>query len=126
MHTVVAVNLDLPDDLDSDRAVRRLVEPSFVSVSAVVVMGRSKLSYSRSPLSTPGGEIKLWVSALVKGRDNVLESSRASLSDHLTTTGMYFSNFSAPRSLLHSNLVWDLRANHHLHHRPANMAHPVH
>jgi hypothetical protein len=71
MRTIVVVNLGLPDDLDSDRAVRRLAEFSFVSVFAVVD-GKVKAVVQREPLSTPGGEINLWVSDFVKG-DDVLE-----------------------------------------------------
>ncbi|KAK3345906.1 hypothetical protein B0T25DRAFT_520445 [Lasiosphaeria hispida] len=53
MRTVVAVNLGLPDNLDSDRAVRRLAKFSFVSVFAVVD-GKVKAVVQREPLSTPG------------------------------------------------------------------------
>jgi hypothetical protein len=96
MRTVVVVNLSLPDDLDSDRAVRRLAEFSTVSVFTVVD-GKVKAVVQREPLSHPGGEIKLWVSDLVKG-DDVLDLPGEFIRP-LDYSGHVFLDLSSPCSL---------------------------
>ncbi|KAK3363723.1 hypothetical protein B0T25DRAFT_576265 [Lasiosphaeria hispida] len=96
MRTVVAVNLGLPDNLGGDRALRRLAEFSSVSVFAMVD-GKVKVVVQKEPLSTPGGEIKLWLSDLIKS-DDVLD--------------------------LPGEFIRPIEANHHLHYHPANIAIP--
>ncbi|KAK3349213.1 hypothetical protein B0T25DRAFT_237103 [Lasiosphaeria hispida] len=99
MRTVVAVNLGLPGNLDGGRALRRLAEFSSVSVFAMVD-GKVKAVVQKEPLSTPGGEIKLWLSDLIKN------------DDALNLPGEFI------RPLEYNG------ANHHLHHHPANIAIP--
>ena len=66
--TVVSVQLALPRQVDSSRGLQRLAERSFVSVFTTI-NGAAKTIDHREPLSTPGGEIKLWLSDLIKTED---------------------------------------------------------
>ncbi|KAK0724269.1 hypothetical protein B0H67DRAFT_550084 [Lasiosphaeris hirsuta] len=63
--TVVAVQFALPGRMESKRKTQRLACNSFVSVFTMVD-GVIKTVVQQEPLSTPGGEIKLWLSDFVK------------------------------------------------------------
>ena len=69
-HTVVAIQLGLPGQLDSERKLQRLAQKSFVSVFTMVD-GAVKTAAQQEPLSTPGGSVKIWLSDLVKERENL-------------------------------------------------------
>jgi len=68
--TVVAVQLGLPGRLDSERKLQRLAQKSFVSVFTMVD-GAVETVVQQEPLSTPGGGVKMWLSDLVKERENL-------------------------------------------------------
>ncbi|KAK0711731.1 hypothetical protein B0H67DRAFT_555669 [Lasiosphaeris hirsuta] len=68
--TVVAVQLALPGWMDSKRKSQRLARNSCISVFTMMD-GVIKTVVQQEPLSTPGGEIKLWLSDLVKERESL-------------------------------------------------------
>ncbi|KAK0749117.1 hypothetical protein B0T18DRAFT_388770 [Schizothecium vesticola] len=69
-HTVVAIQLGLPGQLDSERKLQRLAQKSFVSVFTMVD-GAVKTAAQHEPLSAPGGRVELWLSDLVEERESL-------------------------------------------------------
>ncbi|KAK5652236.1 hypothetical protein OQA88_10733 [Cercophora sp. LCS_1] len=91
-HTVVAIQLGLPGQLDSERKLQRLAQKSFVSVFTMV-NGSVKTAVQHEPLSAPGGGVELWLSDLVKERESLPDE------------------FVRP-------LLVDVKRRHHRHHQP--------